>query len=208
VILTRHSWLPVCTVCTKQDGVLGYLPVGNALSDSIPQKSFVQKDMPQIKQKIAKIHHKKLVPLYMLLVLCVIYMLYRIMDGVNSLCSFIGSAYTLPLDIPPTAPPTYHAYHAAFSLYLPGSWNLHSISNRHSNFKLHSISNRPSISNEHSISNRHQFSERHSISNRSPISNRHSISKRHSFSDGHSISSRPPIFVGYAFDFGMTIDSI
>ena len=52
------------------------------------------------------------------------------------------------------------------------------------------------------------FSEGHSISNRPPISNRHSISKRHSFSDGHSISSRPPIFVGYAFDFGMTNDSI
>ena len=76
MILTRHSWLPVCTVCTKQDGGLGYLSVGNALSDSIPLKSFVQKDMPQIKQKIVEIHQKKLVPLvplYTLLVLCVIY---------------------------------------------------------------------------------------------------------------------------------------
>ena len=67
MILTRHSRLPVCTVCmvcTMQDGGLGYLPVGNALSDSIPLKSFIQNDMPHIKQKIVEIHQKKLVPVH------------------------------------------------------------------------------------------------------------------------------------------------
>ena len=62
------------------------------------------------------------------------------MDVVNSLCSFIGSAYTLPLHIPSTASPTYHAHRMRLSActYIPGTVTPFQIGNQNSN--RHSIS--------------------------------------------------------------------
>lgn len=136
---------------------------------------------------IVEIRQNKLVPQVPLCMFNVLYMLYKIMDVVQLLCSFIRSAIhsawiSCPL-------PHLHV------LTTPTVCGTQPVPTRNFDtqfFKLALIF-KSALDSKLAFSDRHSISNRHTISNWPPISNRYSISNQHSLSDGHLISSLSPI---------------